>query len=180
MTRSPTAPLALLATIVLAGCGGGDDSGSEASSSPPTPAPPAATTGTATSRTGSTRTAPEITTTAPTGAVPTTAGTPTSVKPDEPDAGDEEGIRVPASFTLRAGKLSPSTVAVPAFLRIELVVANKDTGGHTVRVQDTRLRVPGGDTASAVIEEGLRKGRFPVTVDGRRAGAIRSGAEGGP
>jgi hypothetical protein len=87
---------------------------------------------------------------------------------------------VPATFRLKGGRLRPRTVSVPAFLRIELVVANQDTGRHAVTFRGKTLAVPGGDTKSTVIEEGLKKGRFPVMVDGRRAGAIVSGAQGGP
>jgi hypothetical protein len=165
--------LALFSTIVVAGCGGGDDGARDAFS--PTPA-------TSSSASSSTPPAPtETTTSAPTGTLPTTPRASTTEHgARESDTGDEEGIRVPATFRLKGGRLRPPTVSVPAFLRIELVIANQDTGRHTVTFRDKTLAVPGGDTKSTVIEEGLKKGRFPVAVDGRSAGAIVSGAGGGP
>ena len=169
LSRVRNALLVLISTIVLAGCGGGDDGGALSSSS-------------SSSASTSTPAATETTTKAPMGTLPTTPTAPTTEdeQQKEPDAGDEEGIRVPAGFTVKGGKLSPPTVAVPAFLRIELTVANQDTGSHTVRFRDKTLSVPGGDTKSVVIEGGLRKGRFPAELEGGTGAAILSGAEGGP
>ena len=175
MRARRAARVALLA-VLLAGCGGDrepratppSDTGT-ATSAPSAPSAPAT----------DTSTEPEITTTVPTGSVPGPPGAPTTKKPSEPDAGDEEAIRVPASFRIRRGRITPPRVAVPAFLSIELVIANGDSASHRVSFRGRTLTVAGGDTRSTVFE-GLRKGTYPVVVAGGGRAAVVTGAEGGP
>jgi hypothetical protein len=168
VTGPRAAALVLLSSAALAGCGGGSDHRAGAASSSSAADAPAATSA-----------KPEVTTTVPTGSVPTGGGAPTTSTPTEAGGGDEEGVRVPAAFRLRDGRLTPATVAVPAFLRIELVIANRDAASHRVAFHGTSLTVAGGHTRSVLVG-GLKKGRFPVTVAGGGRAAIVTGAEGGP
>jgi hypothetical protein len=173
------AAAALTAAALLgAGCGG-DDAGSTgaatttpietATAIPPATVPPPAT---------ATATAPEP---APT-ATPPPAATTTAPSPEnEPGgAGDEQPIRVPAAFTFADGGVTPAQVAVPAFLNIELVGLSRDGRPHTLSFRGVEVRVPAGGRGAATVE-GLRKGRYPVAIDGRAGAAtIVSGAEPGP
>ena len=97
--------------------------------------------------------------------------------------GGEEAVRVPATFTVVAGgRLTPPTITVPPFLAVELSLVAQDGGPHTLVLQTTpphRLRVAAGSSAAVRIA-GLRAGRYAVTLDGRRAGALVAGGEVGP
>jgi Cupredoxin-like domain len=98
--------------------------------------------------------------------------------------GDEEPIRVPATFTLNGGRLSPATISVPAFLTVRLAVVGHDERSHQVVAQTDKgprtLRVPPG--ASAAIDiRGMRRGTYRVSVDGGRAvGKLVVGVNPGP
>jgi hypothetical protein len=106
-----------------------------------------------------------------------------AVKPEDEEggAGDEEAIRVPATFTFtRSGDVRPPVVAVPAFFTIDLRGVSRDGEAHEIVFRGTTIEVPAGGRAGARLE-GLREGRYPVTVDGREnAVTIVSGAEPGP
>jgi hypothetical protein len=89
-------------------------------------------------------------------------------------------MRVPAAFTLGAGGVTPPEVEVPAFFSIELVGISRDGHPHILGFRGVEVRVPAGGRGSATFE-GLRSGRYPVTVDGRAGAAtIVSGAQAGP
>jgi hypothetical protein len=98
-------------------------------------------------------------------------------------AGDENPIRVPATFTFRDGRLEPSRIEVPAFLAIELAVVSNDGRPHAVTVEARgrrRLLVPPGGRASLRLS-GLRPGRYRVVPDGAAEPAVLvAGADAGP
>ncbi len=123
-------------------------------------------------------------TTSPPATTPTAAATATTATTPPPGAGrattpgqegtgevpggDERGNRVPASFTVSAGTVTPSTVSVPAFLGIELRLRSGDGAAHeaTLGTPDpVRVRVPASGTVSRRVG-GLREGRYDVAVDG--------------
>jgi hypothetical protein len=123
---------------------------------------------------------PATTPASPTETTPSAPKAATSPEEQEGGAGDEEAIRVPATFTFTREGVTPSVVAVPAFLTIELGGVSKDGKPHTLNVEGTVVEVPAGGRASALIE-GRKAGRYPVAVDGRaNAVTIVSGAEPGP
>jgi hypothetical protein len=166
--------LVLLSSLVLAACG---DSGEESPSAP-------AASVTADTNPGQTVPATETETPTTTTALPadtTTAETGTDTAPGdgEPNAGDEEGIRVPAAYTYENGALAPRTVSVPAYLRIELSVANRDSATVAVTFRGTTLKVPAGATKSTFVD-GLKPGRYPVVTGGGAKAVLVSGAEPGP
>jgi hypothetical protein len=87
----------------------------------------------------------------------------------EPDAGDEEGIRVPASFVLDAGALTPPRITVPPTLPIAVTVKAKDGKAHKILFDTTpAVRVDieaGGDGVGTARIPGQRKGTYAVNVD---------------
>jgi hypothetical protein len=91
-------------------------------------------------------------------------------------------VRVPATFTLRGGTLTPRTVSIPPFLAIELSVADTGGGGPQTVVIDAerrfRLRLPAGGRASLTLP-GQPPGRYPVTA-GRARALLIVGGEPGP
>jgi hypothetical protein len=156
VSRTAAAILAALALLVASGCGdsgSGDDGGSTAST--------ATTTG-------------PSTTTAP----PATA---TTGPEDQPGgAGDQAGTIVRATFTFADGGVTPAQVAVPAFFKIRVTGVSQDGKPHTISFQGGHADVPAGGHASFKVE-GLKAGRYPVTIDGSSGAAtIVSGATGGP
>jgi hypothetical protein len=98
-------------------------------------------------------------------------------------AGDEEAIRVPAAFAIRGTSASPSVVAVPAFLTIELRLTSRDGRPHDVALRGARpvvtVNLAAGGTAVKRLE-GLRRGDYALVVDGERAGTLRVGTQPGP
>ena len=174
MTRGLVLLVLVLAGATLTACG---DTGEESKSAP-------AASVTADSNPGQTVAGGE-TETATTSTAPRTVSTvePPTTTIDkgetEPNAGDEEGIRVPAEFVLAGGTLGPASVSVPAYLRIELIVHNRDAGLRAVSFRGTTLKVPSGATKSAFVD-GLRPGRYPVTGPGGAKATVISGANGGP
>lgn len=153
MSRRSGLVALILAAGLLAGAGCGGDDGATTSST----AAPAATAATTTDQLGVAE--PEIVT----GATTVPAATVT-----EPDAGDEEGIRVPADFTLADGALSPPQITVPPTLPIAVTVKAKDGQAHEV-VFSTEPRVtvevPAGGAGTARIP-GQRKGTYTANIDG--------------
>ncbi len=169
--------LALALGAGLAGCGGGSGS----ASAPPTRTLPAQM-----PQTVETTTVPPASTPGATASTPATTATrpPRTGRTAPPEsvpggAGDEGGIRVPVAFVLTGGRLQPPSVAVPAFLRLELGVRNGDRRPHVIRFAGHRLSVGAGAAAGTIVR-GLRKGTYPVLVDGRPAGRVVTGAQPGP
>ena len=165
--------LAICAAVcaALAGCGnGGDEEEGRAVGMGPDRTQSG---GTSPTTPGATPSVPEPTTPA----APTTTG-----QPRTDEGGDEEPIRIPATFTLRAGRLRPATVSVPAFLAIEVSVRNLDRVTRVVTVRADRpyrLTVgPRGRVARLV--PGQRPGNYPVIVAGGGRAILHSGGEPGP
>jgi hypothetical protein len=166
--------VAVLATVTASACGGGNTGtgtvGEPTASAPEATAPPADAT-----QPGTTAVTPPAT-------------TPTEPAEDEGDGGasrggGEQAVRVPATFTVTAdGRLRPPTVTVPPFLAVEVSLAAQDGKPHTLVLQTApprTLHIAAGQRAAVRIA-GLRAGRYPVRLDGRRAGALVVGGEVGP
>jgi hypothetical protein len=167
--------MAVLTTlaIVASACGGGN-TGPGASTNPTASAPDATAPPTDATQPG----------TAPTTTPPATSTAPAEIQPSG-DAGDggEQAVRVPASFVVtQSGRLTPPTITVPPFLAVEISIRSDDGRPHTLVLQTAQphtLQVAAGQRAAVRIA-GLRAGRYAVTLDGRRAGALVAGGEVGP
>lgn len=157
--RLHPAPFATVLLLVISGCGG---SGKGPSSSPYTRAatvPPR------------TATAPARTT-AHTTAAPRTTSNPAQM-PGETQpagAGDEQGIRVPATFTFHGASATPPQISVPAFLAIELTIVSGDGRAHAVTL------MAGGHRYALAAPP---HGRAQVRIPGQRAGTYRLMQPGG-
>jgi len=150
---------ALAAALLAAGCGGDDDGAATTAAATPTATAPAATV------------APEP------AAEPLPEG---EVEQQEGGAGDEQPIAVPARLRIDGTTVRPPRVSVPAFLTIRVIGVSADGEPHRVEFQGGAVDVPAGGRASFDVE-GLRAGRYPVTIDGREGAAtIVTGAEPGP
>ena len=166
--RTSCVALAAVAGLALAGCGG-DNSGTVKPVS--TGAPPATgaapQTGTPTSPTNVQGTAP------PAGAATGTGATPS------------ERIRVPATFIFtRPGRVEPSTVTVPPFVRVELTLTSRDGRAHALSLRaggrTYRLRVGAGGRATTSIP-GLTAGTYPLAaVGGGPSAKLIVGGQPGP
>lgn len=171
------AAAAVLAVAALAGCG--DDEKITAETVPGETAatqPPPDPTGVAEPE--SSTVPPAAETTAPQTVPGSTAGGVEAPAPEE--GGDEEAIRVPAEFEVTAGAATPATVSVPAFLNIELRLRSADGKAHDVTVAGVTVAVPATGQATGRVP-GLKAGDHPLTIDGRKSGAVlRAGAEPGP
>jgi hypothetical protein len=170
------AVLIVLSSTALA-CGGDDEVTGPRST--PVATAPATTTATTPAPAA---TAPATGPVATTGVPPSggsSGGTTAPAESQPGGAGDEEAIRVPAAFTIAGGTTTPRTVSVPAFLAIELRLTSRDRQRHVVRVANTETELAAGATAVAEMD-GLKRGDYPLLVDGRRAGTLRVGAEPGP
>jgi len=102
------------------------------------------------------------------GTTPAPAPTATAPATTEPDAGDEEGIRVPADFTLTDGTLSPGQITVPPQLPIAVTVKAADGAAHEIVFATTppvTVSVPAGGEGTARIP-GQRKGTYTASIDG--------------
>jgi hypothetical protein len=157
--------------IVLVACGGGNTG--PGITNPTASAPDA--------------TAPPADATQP-GTAPTTSTTTPAQTQTEPAGGDtggggEQAVRVPASFVVASsGRLTPPTITVPPFLAVEISIRSDDGKPHRLVLQTPTshaLQVAAGARAAVRIA-GLRAGRYPVTLDGRRAGTLVAGGEVGP
>ena len=89
---------------------------------------------------------------------------------------------MPAIFSLKAGKLTPSNVSVPAFLAAEVTVTSTDPSPHTVVVKVgkgyTFSVAPRG--SGTVKVPGQKNGKYQVLVDGKPGGTLTWGGEPGP
>jgi hypothetical protein len=152
--------LAIWAGLLLAGCGG--DEPTVAASPTETATPTATATPSAT---------PSATPTA----------TATASPEDQPGgAGDEEPARVPLEFTLSAGGLKPSTISVPGFLGLELIVHNETSSPQRVTLEGSgTVDVPANDTARSRFE-GRRPGTYKVDAGAAGTAKLIVGVEPGP
>jgi hypothetical protein len=165
--------VAVLTAVAIAGCGGGN-TGPDVSTNPTASAPDATAPPADATQPGTT----------PTTAPPATTTTPAQTQPsDDSDGGGEQQVRVPASFVVtQSGRLTPPTITVPPFLAVEISIRSDDGKPHKLVLQTPTphtLQVVANERAAVRIA-GLRAGRYPVTLDGRRAGALVAGGEVGP
>jgi predicted small secreted protein len=164
--------LVVLTAFAMTACGGGNtgtgSSGEPTASAPEATAPPPDATQPGTG---------PVTT--PTTTTPRT----TQTQPAAPDDGGEQQVRVPASFVVTAGgRLTPPTITVPPFLAVEISIRADDGRSHrlVLQTQPSHALQVGAGQRAAVRIRGLRAGRYAVTLDGRRAGALVAGGEVGP
>jgi len=184
--RARQIPLAALAAAALAagaaGCGDDDGGTVTTAAAQQTQPPPAATEPTA-SAPDATPPAPPTATSEqeiPTSTVPPPPAT-TPTPAEEQGGGGEEAVRVPATYVIRDGRLTPPTISVPPRLAIELTVVS-DGAPHVLVLrtpQARTLRVEAGARASLRMP-GLRAGSYALTLDGKPAGELIAGGEVGP
>lgn len=165
--------------LAVAACGGGNTGAGTANptaSAPDATAPPPDATQPGTTAVTPTTTAPPPTQTESSGGNGGSSG-------GDANGGGEQSVRVPAAFVVTAsGRLTPPTITVPPFLAVELSLQANDGRPHTLVLQTTpprTLQAAAGKRAAVRIP-GLRSGRYPVTLDGDRAGALVAGGEVGP
>lgn len=168
-----SAAFATALALMVSGCGGGS----------------ARTAGPAAPATTSTATTPPARTTAATTPTATTTTPAPATTPNRESApggaGDEQGVRVPATFTFRRGRVaSPAQISVPAFLAVELTIVARDGRAHTVTIdaggRRYSLSAPAGGRAAVRIP-GLRGGAYPLLNGaGQVVGTLVVGGEPGP
>jgi hypothetical protein len=161
----------VLTVLAIAGCGGG--STGPGTTNPTASAPEATAPPTDATQPG----------TAPTTMPPATTTAPPRTQTEPAGGGGEQAVRVPASFVVtQSGRLTPPTITVPPFLAVEISIRSDDGRPHRLVLQTPALhtlQVAAGKRAAVRIA-GLRAGRYPVTLDGSRAGALVAGGEVGP
>jgi hypothetical protein len=180
MTRVRALAFAMATALAVGACGGGNTGagtagGPTASTPLAKPPPPDATQpGTGPVTTPTTTTPPAETQTEPSGGAGDGGG--------GSAGGGEQAVRVPASFTVVGGGLTPPTITVPPFLAVEISLLSSDGKPHrlTVRTPMPQTLSVGAGERTAVRIAGLRAGRYPVVLDGRHAGALVAGGEVGP
>ena len=169
----------LIALVLAAGCGGGDDQGKRGQST-----------------TGRTQTAaPSRTETAPrtesqTQTQPAPRGdahggghqTATSPEDQEGGAGDEEPARSQVMLTGRGGHISPRLVRVPPFISVAVVLRSADGRPYGLRIGGRLLRAGGPVGSSSVRLDGLRAGKAYVgtQLDSGETVRVEASAEPGP
>jgi hypothetical protein len=153
--RSALCIAALAAGVALGACGGsGGRSGSASATAP-----------------AKTLTAPHIVNPNPHPPPTVTATTPTTTTTEtQPGgAGDEQPIRVPATYTFTAGGLTPPVVSVPAFLGIELTLVSADGHAHSATIatdHGTRTLSVAAGARSSLQLTGMKRGTYAVSADG--------------
>jgi hypothetical protein len=130
----------LLGLLLSGGCGGDGEPGDTAKRSAPTA--PARTTDTA--RAPVTQPPPETGKRSP--------------EQQPGGAGDEQPARTPASFTGRAGRISPRTVHVPPYIAVLVRLRSADGGAYGLRFPRATLRAAGGRSVDSAMLDGLRPG----------------------
>ena len=92
-------------------------------------------------------------------------------------------VRVPANFVIAAGgRLRPSQISVPPGFAVALTMISGDGAAHHVVLSSPApksLSVPPHGRATVRVA-GLKKGGYPVKVDGRTAGILVIGGQPGP
>lgn len=159
---------AVLASLLIAGCGGSAHSTSSTSTA-------TTTTATATVSAGPT------TTTATTSSRPPEVPKQRAPKHSKPTA-PNTNVRIPAAFIIRAGAITPPLIAVPANVTIELQLRNHDP--HTHRVQFSvahvaAVTVPAHGSKTTDVS-GAPKGTYRLLVDGAAKAHIIVGVVPGP
>jgi hypothetical protein len=145
--------------LALAGCGGGSKPHS-------------------TSPSGGAASAPS---TSPGGS---TAGTGSTTQPSESSSnqqgGGSEPVRAPAMLTGRAGRITPTSVAVPPYIAVEISLASADGGAYRLSVAGKTLSVSASRRNASVTLPGLRPGSTYSATGGGQTISITPSAEPGP
>jgi hypothetical protein len=97
-------------------------------------------------------------------------------------AGDEQPARVPASFTGRAGRISPSAVHVPPYIAVRVTLRSGDGRAYGLRFGGALVRGGGGRGTGSATLNGLRPGKSVTgePVGGGSPVRIVADAEPGP
>jgi len=165
------------AALGVAACGGNDEIPGTFTTNLPGPITQVSAPTTASTAS----TAPSATATGTTG-TGTTTGSTTTGENGPGGAGDEQGTRVPAIFSLKAGRLTPPNIGIPTFIAAQVTVTSTDARAHTVVVKVgkgyTFSVSPRGSGTTRV--PGQKAGKFQVLVDGKPAGSLTWGTEPGP
>jgi predicted small lipoprotein YifL len=177
MARLFTLILGAAIALTVAACG--DDA---PTSAPPTATAPPDATSTATP-TPPKATAPSAATPPPDAPSPT--ATPTTGGEDQPGGGgDEAEARVPIAVTVGPdGTVAPARVSVPAFLALELQVRNRTGGSLTITWNASEpsgsFEVGAGKLGTRRVA-GVKRGSYPLAVQGGGTATVVAGAEPGP
>jgi hypothetical protein len=92
-------------------------------------------------------------------------------------------VRTPAVFTIKGGKLVPPGVTVPPFIAIQVTVVSGDGRAHKVlfATPPSLHTLAVGPNGRATLRlSGMRAGTYGITLDGRVAGGLVVGGDGGP
>ncbi|MFL5826490.1 MAG: hypothetical protein ACJ76V_08200 [Thermoleophilaceae bacterium] len=145
-------PVALMALLIMAGCGGGEKRSSATGTAPqaaaPTSAAPTTTTPT------QTETAPSNTTTQPSS---TGNGGTSSPETQPGGAGDEESARTEVTFVGNGGRITPTSVRVAPFIQIKVRLLSRDKAHYAIQVAGRTLEAGQGRGDSARTIPGLRQ-----------------------
>ena len=150
--------------LVLAGCGGDDESPASSSPAVVTPVPSQDAVPTATAEihaSPSAEATPTATATAPSG-----AGT-GGAEAGGDEGGDEAGIRIPVDVTVSADRIRASTEEVAAFLPLRFTVRN--TLDRELQVVVVQSGEGGGPVGRVTVGAGDMAG---VDVDGLQPGSL--------
>jgi hypothetical protein len=169
------------AALGVAACGSGGKVPATITTNLPGPITQASAPSTASTASSTTASATTASTHAPAPTGTTSTGVTTTGSTGS-GAGASEGTRVPAIFALRAGRLTPPTVSVPAFLAVEVTVTTTDASAHTALVKAGKgytIHIPPRGSGTVKVP-GQKAGRVQVLVDGKPRGVIAWGGEPGP
>ena len=161
--------MAAAATLVLvAGCGGDEEDGTDTAARPQT-AP----------RTEAEE--PRATVTSP--GPPPEATIPRESPEDQPGgAGDEVPARSLALLNARGGRIVPRVVRVPPFISIRVELHSNDGRPYSLTFGDRRIRVGPRISSASTVLDGLRPGRAYTGTPGAAGNQVRieASAEPGP
>jgi peptidoglycan DL-endopeptidase CwlO len=175
---------AVLASLLIAACGGSGHSASSSSStsSPTSSASTATSANTATTTATSTVSAGPTTTTATTSSRPPEVPKNKAPKHSRPTA-PNTNVRIPAAFVIRAGgAVTPPLISAPANVTIELQLHNQDAKAHRVTLSVPHfasISVPAGASKTTDVT-GAPKGTYRLLVDGAPKARVVVGAVPGP
>ncbi len=170
---------AVLASLLVAACGGSAHSASPTGS----PTSSAATTSLSTSfsATGTVSAGP-ATTAATTSSRPPQVPKNKAPKHSKPTA-PNTNVRIPAAFVIRAGgAVTPPLICAPPTVTIELQLHNQDAKAHRVTLSVPRfggVAVPAHGTTTTDVT-GAPKGTYRLLIDGAPKARIVVGAVPGP
>jgi ABC-type glycerol-3-phosphate transport system substrate-binding protein len=172
------AAAALVALLLIAGCGGDEEEPETTATTTPTETQTTATEETVTEPAVETATEPEV-------EPEPEAEVETETSPeDQPGgAGDEEPARSQALFTAAGGRVTPRVVRVPSFIAVRVELRARDAGPYTLTIGGQTIEVGEALNSMSVSLDGLRPGDAYVgRLGGQAAGRVRveATAEPGP